>query len=463
MKTANRSSALSPPDPAVLSKLRVIHNTALSIVVAIALPTFLLWIAPSVKEALVPQLRLIKANTAFLILLSALSTALSHPRLARRWTLLGTALGLFVALVATITALEFADIVLFPHLDTLFAPDPNGIVPGRMALQSSLALALIGLSAATIRIRSRYLSPWIDGIAFSMTLFMLIVVFGYIFGAMHLFNLGTGNRLYPSAFIALILLALVVFNRRAEYGFFSVLLGSGVGGKTARLAAPWAILLPFLLTVARGLVVRWHLLPEEYGTEGASAILSILGFFLLLVLCRRSDRSEVAIRNLSLRDELTRLHNRRGFYVLAEQALRLAQRARSPFFVLFIDLDDLKLVNDTFGHEIGSDLLREIASLIDHTFRETDVVGRLGGDEFVVAGRADVDSVVVGIQRLEEATTAANQAGARPYLISYSLGYVFSDGDRETLDQLLQRADMIMYESKRTKKRLRGEAQFTPV
>ena len=104
----------------------------------------------------------------------------------------------------------------------------------------------------------------------------------------------------------------------------------------------------------------------------------------MLALGSKTNQLENAIRELSLRDELTSLYNRRGFYVLAEQAYRLAQRAGESFFVLFIDVDGLKKTNDELGHEVGSELLRSIAGLIEHTFRETDVIGRIGGDEFVI-------------------------------------------------------------------------------
>jgi diguanylate cyclase (GGDEF)-like protein len=96
---------------------------------------------------------------------------------------------------------------------------------------------------------------------------------------------------------------------------------------------------------------------------------------------------ENEIHDLSLRDELTGLYNLRGFKILAVQALRLAQRSNAPFSVLFIDLDDLKRINDFHGHGVGSAALNETGELIKTTFRETDVIGRVGGDEFAVAGQ----------------------------------------------------------------------------
>jgi diguanylate cyclase (GGDEF)-like protein len=450
MKKPEPVRAISPPDLGVLATLAIIQYVALAVIFCVSVGTLFMRLVMGVHDGSVTTPRLMTPNAAALILLAGCSVALSDVRVPRKRAMVGTAIGVFVAVIAALTALEFFGFVPFPHMDTLLDSETVG---GRMALQSSIALCLIGLSAATIRVRRRILSPLVDAITFSMCLFMLIVVFGYLFGAMHLFGLATGNRLYPSAFVCLTLLAFSVFNRRAEFGFFAVLLSSGIGGKTMRLAAPWAILLPFVLTAARGLVVRWRLMPEEYSTEGAAAILSVLGFTLLLVTSRSADRSEIAIRELSLRDALTGLYNRRGFYILAEQALRLSRRDREAFSVLFIDVDNLKHINDALGHEVGSELLAEMGRLLRITFREIDVVGRLGGDEFVVAARCDEAAIAQAAARLVECAREAGTSAERRYQLSFSLGHVTSFTSHESLDDLLTGADAIMYESKRLKKR----------
>ncbi len=80
---------------------------------------------------------------------------------------------------------------------------------------------------------------------------------------------------------------------------------------------------------------------------------------------------------MSLDDELTGLHNRRGFYLLGEQALQNARRSGEALTVFFFDADGLKKINDTLGHDAGSELLRDIATLLRTTFRASDIVGRL--------------------------------------------------------------------------------------
>ena len=93
---------------------------------------------------------------------------------------------------------------------------------------------------------------------------------------------------------------------------------------------------------------------------------------------------DMEVRAQSLIDPLTGLHNRRGFFVLAEQQLRLAQRGRLGMLLLFADVDDLKGINDRAGHAAGDRALQAVAIVLRETFPESDILARLGGDEFVV-------------------------------------------------------------------------------
>jgi diguanylate cyclase (GGDEF)-like protein len=114
-------------------------------------------------------------------------------------------------------------------------------------------------------------------------------------------------------------------------------------------------------------------------------------------------------------------------------------------------MDNLGQINDASGHEVGSNLLQEMAALLTQTFRNTDAMGRLGGDEFVVAGVTETVEMTRASARLEEAANAANAVASRRDLLSFSVGYVISDPSRtETLKMLVKQADSIMYEAKRT-------------
>jgi diguanylate cyclase (GGDEF)-like protein len=95
-------------------------------------------------------------------------------------------------------------------------------------------------------------------------------------------------------------------------------------------------------------------------------------------------RMEKQLRNLSFSDDLTGLYNRRGFYTFAETFLKLAKRQRQGIFMLYADLDNLKLINDALGHQEGDRALIESANIIKKTYRNSDIVARIGGDEFAV-------------------------------------------------------------------------------
>jgi len=178
----------------------------------------------------------------------------------------------------------------------------------------------------------------------------------------------------------------------------------------------------------------------------------------LAVMTDITDRKfmEEEIRALSLRDELTTLYNRRGFMTLAEQQLKIASRLKKKIALLYLDMDDLKRINDTGGHKMGDRALAEIAFILKKCFRESDIVGRLGGDEFSILAmettKLDVDVLV---QRLQEklALFNARSSAEAGFSLSVSVG-VFTRGPDHpaTVEEMLSRADLLMYEQKRTKK-----------
>ena len=157
---------------------------------------------------------------------------------------------------------------------------------------------------------------------------------------------------------------------------------------------------------------------------------------------------ELEVRQASLTDPLTGLYNRRGFELLAAQALRTCRRQRVPATIVYFDLDGLKEVNDTRGHRAGDELIVRGADLLARTFRDSDVVARLGGDEFaaLLPGSDGADGIDRVLARLDAALAADG-------LVSFSLGAasVAVDGDAD-LATLLSEADGAMYEDKRSKR-----------
>ncbi len=165
-------------------------------------------------------------------------------------------------------------------------------------------------------------------------------------------------------------------------------------------------------------------------------------------------RFKALLRDLALTDDLTGLYNRRGLFTLAEHRMLLAHRTGQRVFLVFVDMDRLKQINDRFGHGEGSYALCRLADLLRHSFRQSDIVARLGGDEFVVfgtentPGRADRAA-----ERLAEQLEQYNQESSRGYNLSASIGVVAVTPDHTvSLEELLVEADERMYKVKEKKR-----------
>ena len=165
------------------------------------------------------------------------------------------------------------------------------------------------------------------------------------------------------------------------------------------------------------------------------------------------QRAQEEVLEMSLRDQMTELYNRRGFITLAEQQIRAANRAQRAMLLTFIDLDGLKWINDTLGHEEGDRVLIDTANVLRQTFRESDIIARLGGDEFAVLSidAADVNPEDFS-KRLQENIDAGIAKETRPYKMAMSWGTaVYDPGSPLSLDELMSSADERMYAQKKVK------------
>ena len=161
-----------------------------------------------------------------------------------------------------------------------------------------------------------------------------------------------------------------------------------------------------------------------------------------------------SIRNDSITDELTGLHNRRGFSLLARQALKSAKRSQVDASLLFIDMDNLKTINDTWGHDAGDIAIRELSQAIRDTFRESDTIARLGGDEFAVfAVKANKPTCEGLVERLKSLLKSRAVPG-RQWQVGVSVGIAsFGPETEHNIDDMLMLADALMYSEKVGKRR----------
>jgi diguanylate cyclase (GGDEF)-like protein/PAS domain S-box-containing protein len=165
---------------------------------------------------------------------------------------------------------------------------------------------------------------------------------------------------------------------------------------------------------------------------------------------------EERLRTLTLTDELTGLFNRRGFYAMAEQQVKLSRRMHKRTLLVSADLDNLKRINDTLGHQGGDAALVATADIIKRCFRRSDIVARVGGDEFVVLQleTTPIDPETLA-QRLQKKIDERNEQGRDGCPLSVSFGIACFEPDSGlSIDEMLHRADQLMYEHKRLKQRI---------
>ena len=165
-------------------------------------------------------------------------------------------------------------------------------------------------------------------------------------------------------------------------------------------------------------------------------------------------KHEEMVRALSITDQLTGLYNRRGFTMLADQQLKIAERTRKGIVLLFADLDGLKQINDKLGHKSGDEAIVEVANVLKGVFRKMDIIARMGGDEFaVLAPEASLEYSDMIKNRLQDQLEILNSRAGRDYNLSLSIGLFYHDSSiPSSLDELISRADSMMYEQKRRKK-----------
>jgi len=157
---------------------------------------------------------------------------------------------------------------------------------------------------------------------------------------------------------------------------------------------------------------------------------------------------------LSIRDELTGLLNRRGFFDAVQKELDVSGENAQEFLVIFADIDGMKSINDVYGHEEGDAAIRGTAEMLRKVFRADDVIARMGGDEFIVYARHAAPSFFEKVQERAELILAEIRAvSPKPYRLSVSLGCACFDPHTPLgLSELLKVADQHLYEEKRRRK-----------
>jgi diguanylate cyclase (GGDEF)-like protein len=215
------------------------------------------------------------------------------------------------------------------------------------------------------------------------------------------------------------------------------------------------------LTTSQGHVLGAFCVMDDHARTWSEDEVNLIRDVAILAMTEVELRSEImehrkteeVLRTMSLRDELTGLYNRRGFTEIAQQQVLLASRVGKRILLLYGDLDDFKLINDTHGHAEGDRALVAAAGILRVVFRKADLVARLGGDEFVGLALHSSDVVVSLIRSRLEAALRVHNSQGQPYSLAMSVG--FADVTPEpgtTLEKLIEQADTELYREKRVRK-----------
>jgi diguanylate cyclase (GGDEF)-like protein len=169
-----------------------------------------------------------------------------------------------------------------------------------------------------------------------------------------------------------------------------------------------------------------------------------LGFFLLPVFMIRLNGALQREQELARTDFLTGVLNARFFHEMAQMEINRSVRYKRPFTIAFIDIDNFKTINDTFGHTAGDGVLRNIAMNIKAHLRKTDIIARVGGDEFVVllpeTNAQTAPVVISNMQR--ELLKGMNENG---WPVTFSIGVLTLSATQISVDEILGKADQLMY------------------
>jgi len=177
----------------------------------------------------------------------------------------------------------------------------------------------------------------------------------------------------------------------------------------------------------------------------------ILGIYINIT---ERKKLEEELKKLARFDNLTGSCNRGYGLALLDRQLKLAKRNKAQILLAYLDVDNFKDINDSFGHEEGDKVLKEVVKLLKSTLREIDIICRMGGDEFLLIfpESSEEDSPLIR-KRIRKNLVKLNRELKRPYKISFSMGFSYYNPDNpQSMDELIKIADKKMYEDKQNKK-----------
>ena len=231
------------------------------------------------------------------------------------------------------------------------------------------------------------------------------------------------------------------------------LLGTGVVGIALLLAAVTQV----WIGVALARSATGVLPAELMVVNGLLFLFAALGMHLLVfeemtyelrVANRRLQETQTKLHDLAITDSLTGCYNRRFFHEVIGRELQRHERYDVPLALLFVDIDQFKMVNDTFGHEAGDRLLEYVALFLKGNVREADYVFRWGGDEFLLLLSCTLEAAREKSAELTTAFRAALKTSGLPTGVGLSVGYSEVVAHTDDIMDRIREADEAMYRNK---------------
>lgn len=317
----------------------------------------------------------------------------------------------------------------------------NAGAPRPLILLAGNNLLILGIVFQWYGIRHFYRKPraylgWAIGAAFFV-----------LFGALVTFN---ADIAYRSLLSAVTVLALMILN------FCEIMVGRETHASYARklaLVSLALLIVAYTSRVVLSLSRPDHLLPHTNSTLAVLLLylVPIAGTLLFSngLLLMYFERIVADKHHLATHDDLTGLLNRRALMAGGERELRLATRLKLPLALAFVDIDHFKSINDRYGHEVGDEIIREVARVLKDTCRSIDLVGRYGGEEFclVFPGAEPGSATLIG-ERLVQAVRAHGFPFGLQVTISVGVATLAGDADDRSWAGLVRRGDQELYRAK---------------
>lgn len=224
----------------------------------------------------------------------------------------------------------------------------------------------------------------------------------------------------------------------------------GVGG-TVGIMTLASIALSELITLSISLAQDGH--TSWYAAMIAflvPAIIAPLFSSMQLRMVAQLEQAHNKLQHLSITDELTQTYNRRYFAEVADREFERSRQARNQVAVLLMDADNFKKVNDTYGHHVGDQVLRQMANITRSCIRKNDVLARWGGEEFIVLlPQASLAEALEVAERIRISVLSNPvELPEKPLAVSVSIGLATLESTMQRFDDMLRAADKALYRAK---------------